>query len=132
MKRMFGRRSQRALQRKEPLRTGSVANFLSSKTFEIGMLLIILSNTTYIFYQTNQAMRNPQKVNAGPSAAAAAVDVGFLSVYIVEMLLKFQVHRCFFFWNDDKRWNIFDLTVVAMGLFEVVLAWLSGTSAIQR
>jgi len=46
---MFGRTFQGILQRKEPLRTGRLADFLSSKTFEIGMLLIILSNTTYIF-----------------------------------------------------------------------------------
>lgn len=39
-------------------------------------------------------------------------------MYFVESGLKLIVHRAYFFWNEDAGWNVFDLCLVVLAVYD--------------
>lgn len=102
----------------EPPRRGLLASFLNPY-FNNLAALVILVNAVYMIHSTNSEAASP---GTEPSAAQNTIEVVFVSFYCVELLLKVLVHRGFYFWNHDVRWNMLDLFLVAYGLLEISLA----------
>jgi len=107
----------------EPDRTGCLSDFVSSSTFELGMIIIIFTNIVHTLHQTNRLMSNP---HAGSDAVSSLVEVAFTMLYFIEFGLKFLVHRCYMFCNSDKWWNGFDFAIVSVGAFELLLIYVQG------
>jgi len=103
---------------KEPVRTGFLADFISSKRFDVLTTTVILLNTAYTIYDTNWQMANL----TASTTSSIMIELGFTCFYAVELALKLVVHRVYFFWNDDSRWNVFDLILVLVGLADAILA----------
>jgi len=56
-----------------------------------------------------------------------SMEVFFLAFYTLEVVLKLVVHRWFFFWNDDLRWNLLDLLLVIYGYFDLMMGGVNIT-----
>jgi hypothetical protein len=50
----------------------------------------------------------------------------FVVVYTIELVLKMIVHKGYFFCNEDASWNIFDLILVALGLYDTAMLLMYG------
>merc|ERR1719424_933055 len=56
---------------------------------------------------------------------AANLDIFFFSYYVTEMLLKMIVHRIYFFFNKDMRWNVFDFVLILLASMDMVMEYTS-------
>ncbi|CAE7949531.1 Cacna1e [Symbiodinium sp. KB8] len=83
--------------------------------------VVIMANCLTLLISANWAMENqsfdiPQELRY--------LDLGFTIFYVLELLLKFFVHRLFIFWREDWKWNVFDFVLVAMAVQEQVVEFL--------
>jgi len=44
----------------------------------------------------------------------------FLAFFVFELVVRLAVYRWSFFFNEDKKWNIFDFVVVSLGVLDLV------------
>ncbi|CAE7518730.1 CACNA1E [Symbiodinium natans] len=111
---------------KEPERTGRLARAVDSTAFAFLSTVVILANAVFILYATDYEM---QHLSNPTNAQIRSVDLSLAGFYVVEVLLKLIVHKLFFFWNSEWRWNIFDFSLVLFAIVENVLAydWMHGT-----
>lgn len=100
----------------EPPRSGYLADIVTSRMFEVISSLVICCNTLITIVDTNWQMQN-ESYNS--PAALQTLEMGFTSCYFVEVVLKILVHRCFFFINEDWKWNTFDFLLAVLGLVDV-------------
>eukprot|EP00439_Symbiodinium_sp_Y106_P058137 s2433_g8.t1 len=114
------------LDRKEPERNGCLARAVRSSYFALLSTVVILANAVVILYATDYEMQN---LNQPTNAQIRSVDLCLAGFYVVEVLLKLIVHKLFFFWNSEWRWNLFDFSLVLFAIVENVLAydWMHGT-----
>jgi len=103
----------------EPPRVGCLHTFVYHKLFQIFITLTILANTIYTTWLANDEMEVTGDL-VRPSERTA-IDLLFITIFTVEMLLKFGVHRWYLFVNEDMAWNCFDtaLVLIAIGDFVV-------------
>lgn len=109
----------RALQ--EPPRSGCCAKLVRSSAFQFVTTVVIMANCLTLLISANWAMENqsfdiPQELRY--------LDLAFTIFYVLELLLKFFVHRLFIFWREDWKWNVFDFVLVAMAVQEQVVEFL--------
>jgi len=107
----------------EPDRRGPFSDFVSSRMFESAMLMTIIANTVFTIHQTNKQMSNP---HMGIDPTSATAELIFTTLYLIEFVLKFLVHRCYMFSNTDKWWNMFDVAIVGMAVVELMLTYAHG------
>lgn len=114
------------LDRKEPERNGCLARAVRSPYFALLSTVVILANAVVILYATDYEMQN---LNQPTNPQIRSVDLALAGFYVVEVLLKLIVHKLFFFWNSEWRWNLFDFSLVLFAIVENVLAydWMHGT-----
>ena len=93
-----------------PLRQ-HVRDVIESKVFSAAMLTIIFVNTFLIALQTDQMAQMKA------DWYLSVVDNVFLGIYILELILKFYVHRSRFF---KSGWNNFDLFIVLASFMEYI------------
>jgi voltage-gated sodium channel len=108
----------------EPERTGVLAEVVLSKAFQGIAGFIILLNCVYMVVTANAQVEDP---GAEPTEMDKAANMFFLMFYTLEVILKLLVHRGFFFWNEDWRWNVLDFFLVAYGYSEMILGGLTIT-----
>lgn len=87
------------------------------------MLFIVLLNTISTFYWTNQQIRNPR---VKQSSSLKVAELGFMTVYAIEFLLKFVVHCFYIFFNEEMYWNWFDFVIVGLGFIELLIQGSGG------
>lgn len=102
----------------EPPRTGCLARIISSTFFNILVVCVILANTAVTIYEADTSIR-AHSIDTGIRWLSYA-ELVFSGFYVVEFLLKLLVHRLFYFWCPEWRWNVFD----------ALLATLSAVSAV--
>jgi len=107
---------------REPNRTGCVAKFVLSKRFEGVATSVIILNCAFMVASANYQVENP---GSDGSALMRSMEIFFLVFYSLEVLLKIIVHRWFFFWNEDLRWNVLDLSLVLYNYFDVAMGGLT-------
>jgi len=112
----------------EPERHGCCNCILQSSLFGTFCTLTILANVGVILYTANWTMENE---SFAVPFAVSALDIIFCSVYFVESALKLIVHRAYFFWNEDAGWNVFDLCLVVLAVYDQVMffVWQSEEEA---
>ncbi|CAE7473463.1 SCN8A [Symbiodinium natans] len=109
----------RALQ--EPARSGCCTELVQSAAFQFVITAVILANCVTLLISANWAMQNqtfdiPEELRM--------LDLAFTIFYVLELLLRFYVHRLFFFWREDWKWNVFDFVLVVMAVQEQVVEFL--------
>lgn len=102
----------------EPERTSRLALFVNGKPFEMICAMVIIFNAALSCSAIN---REVELLDPQPSAFMAVMENLFVIFYTTELILKLCVHRCFYFCNQDMRWNIFDAVLVAFSLFDIMI-----------
>jgi len=106
---------------REPCRTGLVESVIVSRPFEFVCVSILLANGVFIAYATDYEIGN---LDGGPPSFMTALDACFLVFYTFELCLRIFVHRWYFFCNQDMRWNLFDLLLVAFSILDLAKSHL--------
>lgn len=91
----------------EPKREGCVAEVVLSNRFELFVMFIIFIDL--LVELTDMTYRDEH------SAWREVIEVGILSWYVAELLLRMVTHRSFFF---CYTWNVFDVLSVTGGVLE--------------
>lgn len=116
-----GRETQEAV---EPEPTGVLADIVTSDAFNIATLLVIVLNTTFVWYVADYTA-----ARAEPGAPwMHVVQWIFLCFYIVEVSLRAVVHGRWFLFNKDWAWNAFDVVLVG----GAVVQWVLEEHVIER
>lgn len=84
-----------------------------SKPFDFLCMVVILANVGFVVYSTNLEMANPTE---SQDAYITAVNYGFATFYILELVVRMVTQRVFFFFGHQKYWHLFDLTLIATSL----------------
>lgn len=85
--------------------------------FAHASFLVIFLNTVFVWHVTDFCAANlVQEPNW-----MKRVELIFLLYYSVEVILKWIVHKKWFFCGSDWMWNVFDFLIVLVGLVQVVL-----------
>mmetsp|Transcript_106533 Transcript_106533/g.306333 ORF Transcript_106533/g.306333 Transcript_106533/m.306333 type:complete len:672 (+) Transcript_106533:94-2109(+) len=112
----------------EPERTSFLARAIHSQPFDIVCMAFIGMNALYIAYTTDHEM---QHLGEAPTKTMLFIELAFMLFYAMELVLKLIVHRMYFFINAEWPWNLFDLAVAMISIFEFLLyMWqpvISGT-----
>jgi len=82
-------------------------NLIASRRFEYAIIALVVVNAIILGLETSSA------VMAAAGSLIKALDAIILSVFVVELLLRFYVHRLRFFHDP---WRIFDFVVVGIAL----------------
>ncbi len=83
------------------------ATLISSRTFEYSIIGLVVINAIILGLETSK----PIMAAVGP--LLIALDTIILSIFVIELLLRFYVHRLRFFLDP---WRVFDLFVVGVAL----------------
>lgn len=84
-------------------------DLIESKGFHLFLLIVILTNTALIGFQTVKTI----SYNAG--WYLSVLNVIYLAIYIVEFILKFYASRLKYF---QDKWNLFDFFIMATSIFD--------------
>lgn len=109
----------------EPPRTGCLARCVDSSSFQFVCTVVILANCLTLFFSANWAMEHK---SFEIPLELRFLDLSFTSFYVVELFLKLAVHRQYFFWTADWRWNVFDFVLVVLAVQEQVLEYMAASS----
>jgi len=110
----------------EPSRNGYLAKTVVSKKFEAFCASVIIANACYTAYTTNYEVTHMEE-----EPMSDLVECGFLVFYVVELMLKFGVHRWYFFCNDDMKWNLLDLLLVLTAVYYQLMTWIFTVSGVD-
>jgi len=76
---------------------------------------VIVFNAGFSSYVANWEMNN---LKADPTDGILKVELGLLIFYLGELFLKLWVHGFYFFINNEKLWNWFDVVLIAISLYD--------------
>ncbi|CAK0788472.1 unnamed protein product [Prorocentrum cordatum] len=108
----------------EPQHHGLLAEFVQSRAFDISCNLVVLLNCIFVVWAANHSVGT-----SDANDTIALAEFVFTAFYCVELVLKLWVHRLFFFTNEDAAFNILDLALVLMALFEISILPLLQTGS---
>jgi len=114
----------------DPLMRKSTAQLLSSQSslkrvvnsrfYELAVMVLVLLNTTFIGCQVQYAAVNEKSL-----PFQSYIEATFCIAFSVELLARMLPEGFRHFWaSREWAWNLFDLVVVTMMLFEQVLFWV--------
>lgn len=106
----------------EPPRTSCLARTVDSSTFQFFCTVVILANCLTLLLQANWSMEHQ---SFDVPLYLRVMDLSFTSFYVIELILKLIVHRHYFFWHHDWRWNVFDFVLVILAVQEQVLEYMA-------
>jgi len=114
---------------REPRRVGKLAEFVQSHTFQAIVVAVVIFNCIYTILDTNWEMRH---LGQPKFVSTHILEISLACFYLVEVMLRLIVHRCYFFYNGDMSWNILDLALVVINSAELILqgTGLKGTNLI--
>jgi len=110
----------------EPNRSGWMFRLASSRKFETTSMLVIMFNSVLVACVADWQM---QHSGEEPPLVAVVLETSCLAFFLLELLLRIAVHRCFFFVNDDMHWNIFDFVLVSISLVNSVFDLIIGSES---
>lgn len=99
----------------EPKRHGLLATAVNGRRFQAVCISVIMFNAGFSAYVANWEIEH---LDVAPPSMIINVELGLLSFYLCELILKLMVHRLFFFINQEKPWNWFDLCLIAISMYD--------------
>lgn len=109
----------------EPPRTGCLAHFTSSTAFAIVVVCVILANTAVTIYEADVLIQNQ---STETFTWLSIAELAFSAFYVLEFLLKLSVHKLYFFWCAEWRWNVFDALMAILSALSAVNSLLESVS----
>jgi hypothetical protein len=95
-----------------------LGRFVTSSEFNAISTTVILLNAGFIGYSVQYAIDH---VGDPPNKVIMYVEWAFYAFYFVELVLKLAVFGRYFFFDIDWRWNLFDLFLVLMAMYDVII-----------
>jgi len=95
-----------------------LGRFVTSPEFNAISTTVILLNAGFIGYSVQYAIDH---VDDPPNTAITYIEWAFYAFYLVELVLKLKVLGRYFFIDLDWRWNLFDLFLVVMAVYDVII-----------
>eukprot|EP00747_Dinoflagellata_sp_TGD_P103453 gnl/TRDRNA2_/TRDRNA2_168967_c0_seq1.p1 gnl/TRDRNA2_/TRDRNA2_168967_c0~~gnl/TRDRNA2_/TRDRNA2_168967_c0_seq1.p1 ORF type:complete len:443 (-),score=83.23 gnl/TRDRNA2_/TRDRNA2_168967_c0_seq1:80-1408(-) len=106
----------------EPEPTGSLAGVVHSAKFEAVSTIVIVFNATFMAYVANYDIAN---LNEEPTSFMRSAELFFAIFFCTELILKLIVHGRYFFYNDQMKWNMFDLFLVSLAVYDQIMVLIS-------
>lgn len=105
----------------EPAHQRRRTDFVEGLVFQNVSAVVIWLNSLFVAYTSDWEMQN-----MGSSAPGFfdVVDNIFLLWYIIELTIRLAHHRCYFFVNKERWWNLMDFVLVFFSTLVIVLGWL--------
>jgi hypothetical protein len=103
---------------REPIRTGFLAEVESSRRFEIMSAIVIVLNAIVSAVMTDLEI---QHLGGDLPVGFHVGEWCFITIYVAEISLRICVHKLFFFCGQDLIWNLFDLFIVLVGIWDLAL-----------
>jgi len=110
---------------------------VTSTSFDLVCALIIIFNAATIGLSTNDgivhALGNIGSSERPPAGWLRHIGYFFIMFYLAEIAVKFFVFRLHFFWRKDWKWNVFDLSLVVVGLYDILaeIATIKGSGNVN-
>merc|ERR1719498_540042 len=98
--------------------SGRFADFVNSNFFKLLSAAVIMLNYFYIVYQTDFKMSH---LGEEEPAAMLVIEFCFTVFYVCELSCQLLCFRKDFFFGADKLWNVFDMAIVFVSVFELVV-----------
>jgi len=124
--RIIGQPLRFSTKRKEPQRHGCLAGIVLSDKFELAVGVVISLYVVFTIIVTNYLLQHRVDASQLPGAVQV-VDYMFEGAYVLEVVLRLMVHRIFYFLNDDKWWNFFDVAMVFLALGSNLISGLQSS-----
>jgi len=103
--------------------TGMVARFVDGWIFESICTIVIIFNALHIGYAAEYAITHVEE----PTNVWVTAGAWFFTVYyILEISLRLIVHRQYFFFVVEWRWNVLDFCLVLGAIYNQVVVFASG------
>jgi len=80
---------------------------------------LVVANSVMIGVQVDMDLRRAQK-NQSPLEWESEVDLGFTTLFAVEIVLRICAERMVFFIGPAWKWNAFDCVVVGLGTIDIL------------
>jgi len=105
----FGRAFQHWVEKEYLPPPGIIHTIIVSPFFQFTVLSVIIANAVFTASQVENRMQGrelnlPLKQNV--------IELLFICAYVIELSMKFYVHRFRLFVNHEWRWNLFDFFIV--------------------
>jgi hypothetical protein len=97
---------------REPERDSALAKFEESSPLLVTSLAVVFADQIATVFATNFAASHPDQ---DTPAIYATLEQLFLAFFALELILKFYVHRSFFFFGETWKMNTLDLFLVVYG-----------------
>eukprot|EP00931_Biecheleriopsis_adriatica_P069555 TRINITY_DN43387_c0_g1_i1.p1 TRINITY_DN43387_c0_g1~~TRINITY_DN43387_c0_g1_i1.p1 ORF type:complete len:379 (-),score=41.95 TRINITY_DN43387_c0_g1_i1:38-1174(-) len=104
----------------EPKRDSRCARFVDGWFNDFCQLTIVL-NVLLLVYTTDQDMAQPLGNPAGTEIRHVEFEKGFTVIYFIEMVAKIAVHRLYFFSGKQCWWNLLDMMLVAVSVYDLIV-----------
>merc|ERR1719235_1309052 len=93
---------------RDPTFRGAVRRLCEDANFQIGVSLVIMGNAIVIGMETDHYQEE----------LCAKLEKVFLCIFVFELLLRLYAFGTSFLTNEDRAWNLFDFTIVCLGVFD--------------
>jgi hypothetical protein len=123
------------LELREEKREGCFARFVQGGSFQAFFAMVIFANAAVMVYLADVEMEEQMEKLEGKHTGdrfhdqhvfGARAEIFFLALYCVELICKLVVHRLYYFWNEDAKWNWLDFLLILQSLTETILTPLLG------
>ncbi|CAJ1355883.1 unnamed protein product [Effrenium voratum] len=109
----------------EPDRTGILPWLVNSTGFNMFIFLVVLANTALTIYEADLLITTRSVDTLHWLSIAELI---FSVTYVLEFLLKLWVHRLYYFWCPEWKWNIFDALLAILSILSAVNSLLESVS----
>jgi len=102
---------------------GCLIRIAENRKFKSWCMLVLMFNSGMIAYTADWQLKQP---GAGEPLVFAVLEISCLCWFFIELLIRIQAHRCYFFVNADANWNILDFVLVCISVVDLVLDRIVG------
>lgn len=95
-----------------------LATVVRSSAFESTAAILIITNAIFIGVEIEISARFP---NQGMPLAIQVIGFAYTAAFALELLMRVFVHGLGMFWRKQYLWNLLDLFVVLVSLWEVIV-----------
>merc|ERR1719440_1796625 len=106
---------------------GCLGRRIEGSSFKSIVTSVILANTIVIAIQSDQEIRRAVHTSSDdtlPPQALATLEFCFTGFYFLELLLRFRVYGIFLLRGVDWKWNVLDIMLVTISVFDTVLGFV--------
>lgn len=112
----FERIQSRFLSRQRMTPRTKLAQIVTGKYFVNVVSIAIFVNTVFIGYEINDRMRRALHNETDGNPVSRVISLCFTVFFTAEIIVRLIALRASFWCSEDRKWNIFDFVLVAVGI----------------